>query len=315
MMQSTPTHTAQSRTLRLFLALTCLLVAMVPLAHASQRHGPYSLEVTDAGGHPLRTFERGGRTFVLGEQGQRYRIRVRNHSAESVEAVISVDGRDALDGQTARSDKPGYLVAPWGEVTVDGFRLSLQDVATFRFSPVAQSYAAQMGNDRQVGVIGVAVFRPRPAPPPRPVRQQPRYEEDAPCDMGGAADEKSAAKGVAPSAAPGRGGNMGGAGARDRSVARESAERPGLGTAFGERRSSQVVHVQFERANPHRPDALLAVNYNDRDGLLAMGIDLRPPRPQPTWWELQRRAQAEPFTDVSRDFAAPPPGWDDRRSR
>lgn len=290
-----------------------LLVALgwgplfAPCAVASDRIGPYSVEVTDAAGRPLRTFGRDGRTWVLGEESQRYRIRVRNRSPETVEAVISVDGRDALDGLGARASKPGYLVQPWGEVVVDGFRLSLRDVATFRFSAVVDSYAAQMGDDRQVGVIGVAIFRQRPPPPPRPMRWR------QPCEEGGAAESGDAGRGQ-PSP-PSRDANASGAAsglAAKASPAARGPDRAGLGTAFGERRSSQVVQSQFERANPARPDALLAVHYNDRDGLLALGIDLRPPRPRPDAWELQRRALAQPFADVPLHFAAPPPGWGGR---
>jgi hypothetical protein len=283
-------------------ALACAGPGFVVPAEASNRSGAQSLEVTDAHGNALRTFDRGGRTYVLGEEGQRYRIRVHNRSPETVEAVISVDGRDVLDGQIARSDKPGYLIAPWGDVLVDGFRLSLRDVATFRFSPVAASYAAQMGSDRHVGVIGVAIFRPRPLPPPRPQPVQ-RYPNSPPCDgpSARAGDDEKRQSAPAESAASGKG-----------AVAERQESRPGLGTAFGERRTSQVTQATFERANPMRPDALLAVNYNDKDGLLALGIDIRPPRPRPDWRELHRRETAQPFTDVPRDFAAPPPGWSDR---
>ena len=283
-------------------ALACAGPGFAVPAAASDRSGAQSLEITDARGNTLRTFDRGGRTYVLGDEGQRYRIRVRNHSPETVEAVSSVDGRDVLDGQIARADKPGYLIQPWGEVLVDGFRLSMRDVATFRFSPVAASYAAQMGNDRHVGVIGVAIFRPRPLPPPRPHPVQPYYEAppcDGPSARAGDAEKRQAAP--AESAASGKG-----------AVAERQQYRPGLGTAFGERRTSQVTQVEFERANPTRPDAVLAVNYNDREGLLALGIDIRPPRPTPDWRELHRRETAQPFADVPRDFAAPPPGWQGR---
>jgi hypothetical protein len=81
-------------------------------------------------------------------------------------------------------------------------------------------------------------------------------------------------------------------------------ERPGLGTEFGEERDSPVRLVSFERASP-RPDALLAVRYDDREGLLAAGVDVdgsRWARHDDVWL----RSTAEPFRG---SFAEPPPGW------
>lgn len=59
---------------------------------------------------------------------------------------------------------------------------------------------------------------------------------------------------------------------RSESVAPSAApsERPGLGTAWGEQRHSQVRHVPFDRANLQKPTTELAVFYNDRSGAKAM---------------------------------------------
>lgn len=45
--------------------------------------------------------------------------------------------------------------------------------------------------------------------------------------------------------------------------------RPGLGTEFGEQRSSQISFVQFQRAS-QAPFATVALNYNDSQGVSAM---------------------------------------------
>ena len=54
--------------------------------------------------------------------------------------------------------KRGYIIGPFATVEIDGFRRSFDEVATFRFGAVHKSYAAQKGDDRNVGVIGVAFF-------------------------------------------------------------------------------------------------------------------------------------------------------------
>src|SRR5512138_1486733 len=143
---------------------------------APARQGPWSFELTDEWGRTLPTFEHRGRTYVLGEPGQRYLVRVHNGSARRAEVVVSIDGRDVVDGQRASWDRRGYLVEPWGTVTIEGYRLSRADVAAFRFSSVARSYAAAKGDARDVGVVGVAVFPERaPAWRPRPYRAEPDY--------------------------------------------------------------------------------------------------------------------------------------------
>ena len=85
--------------------------------------------------------------------------------------------RQAID------DKRGYVIAPYGEVTIDGFRTSLDQVATFRFSSVRDSYAGRKGQDRNVGVIGVAFFPERE----HPIAIAPRqYYDDRPRALVGA---------------------------------------------------------------------------------------------------------------------------------
>jgi hypothetical protein len=101
----------------------------------------------------------GGRWFVVGQEGRRYSIVVRNKTELRLEVVLSVDGLDVLDGRKASVRKPGYIMAPHSQLKVDGFRQSTEAVAAFRFSPVRESYAAEKyHNTRNVGVIGIALF-------------------------------------------------------------------------------------------------------------------------------------------------------------
>src|SRR6185503_2691427 len=94
-------------------------------------------------------------------------------------AVVSVDGRDVIDGTTADyRNKRGYLISPWDSLTIDGWRISHESAAAFRFSSVADSYAARTGSAREVGVIGVAVFPERYYAPPRPRPYEPSYPYD-----------------------------------------------------------------------------------------------------------------------------------------
>src|SRR5436190_869483 len=88
-------------------------------------YAPYGVELLGGDYRRLPTFYASGRSYVMGAIGERYRIRVTNPTSRRVEAVISVDGLDALDGKTASfEDKRGYVIAPWGDVTIEGFRTS-----------------------------------------------------------------------------------------------------------------------------------------------------------------------------------------------
>ena len=104
----------------------------------------------------------GDRWFVVGEEGRRYSIAVRNRSQWRLEAVLSVDGLDVLDGRKASVTKRGYILKPHGQLVVEGFRQSTDAVAAFRFSPVRESYANEKYHQtRNVGVIGIAIFNER----------------------------------------------------------------------------------------------------------------------------------------------------------
>jgi len=120
-----------------------VLFAALPSQALTDRSGPYELQVL-INGAPARTFRHDGETFVLGQLGERYTLRVVNHGGRRVEAVVSVDGRDVIDGKPADwHGKRGYLVPAWSSVDIDGWRISQREAAAFRFSTVSDSYAGE----------------------------------------------------------------------------------------------------------------------------------------------------------------------------
>jgi hypothetical protein len=107
----------------------------------------------------LRNYRGNGRRFVLGREGKNYALVVKNRARCRVEAVLSVDGLDVMDGQPASTGKRGYVISPGQTLTVKGWRRSDRQVASFQFSGVGDSYAnLRHGETRNVGVIGLAVF-------------------------------------------------------------------------------------------------------------------------------------------------------------
>ncbi|HVV83458.1 MAG TPA: hypothetical protein VHE35_10320 [Kofleriaceae bacterium] len=136
--------------------------AMAPL-EARAGDGSIGISLVDDDGRTLPGVWAGGQPLVAGTDGERYRIVVRNGSRARFEIVASVDGLDVIDGKPASPDRRGYLVDPGGQLVIDGFRQSDDEVAAFRFGRVASSYAAQTAGDSNVGVIGLAVFAERGA--------------------------------------------------------------------------------------------------------------------------------------------------------
>lgn len=287
-----------SQTLLAGLAAALALTVAEPIAsahgpkratkHASTRWRPpaklplVSVSVESAHGHALPAVRHRGRNFVAGESGDRYEIRVTNNSASRLEVVVSVDGLDAVSGRPGSFSERGYVLEPFGSVAIDGFRTSLDRVAAFRFSSVGDSFAAATGAPQNAGVIGVAVFKERPA---RVVRRH------------------RAAPGAAPKTEPLRK-------SAGRTSTTRGADAPSreLGTRFGESRDSAVREVSFTRASARRPDFRTVIHYDSARGLMARGVPMvveRPPiEPVP--------ADAWPGARSDR-FAQPPPGWTGRR--
>lgn len=127
--------------------------------------GGVSISIVDESGRSLPAYHLGERVLVMGSAGQRYALKVENHTGQRFELVASIDGLDVVDGRSADLEKRGYVVSPHSTLHIDGFRRSMSEVAAFRFGSVKDSYAAQTSEygAKNVGVIGVALFAERGA--------------------------------------------------------------------------------------------------------------------------------------------------------
>jgi hypothetical protein len=163
---------------------------------------PYDVQILRENGEALPTYTQRDRFYVQGNANERYLIRITNPTDRRIEAVVSVDGLDVIDGENGDLRKRGYVVPAYGETRIEGFRTSQADVATFRFSSVSGSYAGQKGKARNVGVIAVALFEEQAdpeqqiivgeaAPPPPPTHRMP-YDFRADIDHSRSADAGAA---------------------------------------------------------------------------------------------------------------------------
>jgi hypothetical protein len=191
--------------------------------------------------------------------------------------VLSVDGVNAISGETAATAQTGYVLAPWQSADITGWRKSDDEAAAFYFTALPDSYAARTDRPHNVGVIGAAVFRERvPLPRPRPF-------EPAPYSSGRDNNGSRAEAAAAPSAA--------------REAERDAAlaqRRDKLGTGHGEREYSPIGHTAFERATA-QPAEIVQVRYDSHANLVASGV-IAP-----------RRSAPDPFPGLPGYVADPPP--------
>ena len=201
-----------------------------------------------------------GRGYVVGRPGAEYEIVVSNRTGDEVLAVVSVDGVNAVSGQTAGLGQGGYVLGPWQASTIRGWRKSLDETASFYFTSLGDSYAARTGRPSNVGVIGVALFRRAPS--------RERITADIatlPPPASPSAATQSALE-------------------RANVQKRSMASAAPLGTGHGRRETSAVREVVFDREA--QPAQIVSIYYDSYRNLVAQGVidgerEKRDPAPFP----------------------------------
>ena len=200
-------------------------------------------------GQTLSEYHHRGQDWVPGTPGRRYSVRLSNMTGQRVLVVLSVDGVNAVSGQTAAPSQAGYVLDPWETAEIAGWRKSLNDIAQFVFTDLPDSYAARTGRPGNVGVIGIAAFRERQSRPQ--IMQRPEAMNDSARAM------------PAPAPARARGGS-------DRAMAAEAMPQQ-IGTRHGEREWAPIGETEFVRAST-RPDQVSQLRYDSTRALIAMGV-------------------------------------------
>ncbi|MDO9437674.1 hypothetical protein [Hydrogenophaga sp.] len=282
-----PVPVARFSRLALTAAAALAVLAALP-AHAVGRLTDVQVIDRDSG-ETLSVYSHRGEYWVAGRPGARYAVSVRNATAGRVLGVVSVDGVNVISGETAAWQQTGYVLSPWQEHAITGWRKSDAEVAAFHFTASSASYAERTGRPAHVGVIGVALFREKPLPPPPPVvTPWPTQREHS-----GAESRLSSSSAPSPAADASAEQQAGNSEAPMRERAESLASRrmapaapmpaPRLGTGHGARENAPITHTTFERRS-ERPDETIRIRYDSRENLIAMGIiptQAVPPRPNP----------------------------------
>jgi len=294
-------------------AAAALLMAVGLTAASAQAawESPYvkarlvQVDVYDrANGSALPIYAKDGRNYVVGVPGHEYAVRIRNCTNGRILVATSVDGVNVISGETAAPSQTGYVLEPWGSVEITGWRKSLERTAAFYFTDLGDSYAARTGRPQNVGVIGVAVFQEKARPivwrdfgkrfgatqPAEPSSEADAQSSSSRARQESAADELSRAPAGAPAPAtvPAQRSDMA---AGNESRLKDSAEYAQkslgkIGTGHGRSEESRVTTVAFERATD-TPAETVAVQYDRRENLVAMGVLPRP--------YYAQRQQPDPF--------------------
>ncbi len=277
----------------LHISLACVFASAALSASAVGRVADISVMDRNTG-QTLPMHLHRGEYWIAGQPGAKYSIQIRNSRGPRVLAVTSVDGLNVLSGETADFGQSGYVFESGQRYGIEGWRKSDSQVAAFVFtaSP-GDSYAERMGKPRDMGVIGVALFRERP---PAALYLPPvishRHEAPAPATaaappLAPAAQADASSRKAAPTIE------------QERSSALPAPmPSPKLGTAQGERETSIVNRTQFVR-NSSQPDEIIRIRYDSYANLVALGI-ISSPRTEPV---------PNPFPGAQAVFVPDPPAW------
>jgi hypothetical protein len=284
-----------------FLAVATLAGPAAVCAHSPVSDTPGSLvEVSievEGSGSPLYAAPDGsGRFYFEARRGARYAIRLANRTHQRLGVAVQVDGLNVISGERPSGwlgSDPGrmYILDPWDQTEIKGWRTSLEEVRRFTFVDEESSYAARSGKaNSKMGWVEVAVYRERGRQVGYgPWRSDPgardRSGEDRPEVM-----EPKAESRTPPASAPAE--REGAKRAPD--VAGDGRAYPGTG--WGQRTDDHVVVVDFE---PERnPAERVTLRYEYASGLRALGIDVHP---RWTRDRLRERDRGQGF--------AKPPAW------
>ncbi len=187
--------------------------------------------------------------------------------------VVTVDGLNAISGLPDTDVGRMYVLGPWDQTTVRGWRTSLSDVRRFTFVDEGASYAARAGKaNSKMGWIEIAVYRERRAYVQRRPwlkdgsgssrdGDEPRPAEVPPSSPSGADAASPAAKAAPEAERP----------SEQALDARRHAPSPSYpGTGWGPQADDPVVLVNF---NPESsPCQRLTIRYEYASALRALGI-------------------------------------------
>ena len=231
------------------------------------------------------------RHYVQAFAGRNYSVVLKNNTGRRIAVLLAVDGLNVVNGEMSnlRSTEPMYVLGPWEQSTIRGWRSSLDEIRKFVFVDERRSYAQRTGQaNSDMGWIRVLAFReqatwwdngwqrdkrqyreggPSSQLPPLDHAPVPQAREEAKKDAAPTPQVKGEApqangKAVAPEA-------------QDNMARGDERGQSFPGTGWGDRNEDRVRRVRFtpEQVALDR----IVFRYEYASGLRALGIDTRRP--------------------------------------
>lgn len=257
-------------------------------------------------GRPVQEYAHQGNVFVEGRAGSQFELVIRNLTHRRLLVHPMIDGISAMTGKDAeRNDSDhGYVLHPYAEITVPGWRLNDREAAHFYFAGAGGSYAEKTGRPSNRGVIACPAWEEYHAPKFEQVKgsllwrsADPRFVDHSECN-GENQGVRSSMKSIT----------------RSRDIIHPdvamhasyccSAEQPtsgNLGTGFGETTSHKVRGVSFNVLQVE-PNYIATIYYDDSIGLAKRGIRVSHSK------KRQDESLPNPFPG-SEQGCEPPQGW------
>lgn len=205
---------------------------------------------------PMDVFFHNGKYYLAGNSGDNYEINVCNKQPRFPQNsprklfIVSVDGLNVVSGDPANYNQSGYVVSNGDCTKIKGWRKNMNEEARFVLTNQSSSYNAKTNNDqRNIGVIGIAVFDEYREPQPTPMISE---------------ESKRSMNSAMPAASP-----LGGASAMQQMDIMAKQEK--LGTGHGERIVSEAQKTEFKKAS-NSPSQVITLYYDSYDNLVAKGI-------------------------------------------
>jgi hypothetical protein len=199
-----------------------------------------------------------GARYIEALKGKNYAIRLHNPFDVRVAVALSVDGLNTIDARhTTASAGRKWVVGPHETITISGWQTSMAQARRFYFTSEERSYAGQLGQPDNIGVISAVFFRER-----EPVRVVPLT-----LDQAGGETRRDAPKAApAPSGAAERGAPGTSAQAESAAAGRDEFAATGIGEHSDH--PIVMVHLDLEA----RPVTSIDIHYEYREQLVRLGV-------------------------------------------
>lgn len=233
-------------------------------------------------GKPVRQYEHEGQIYVEGRPGSEYSIKIKNPNWNRSKVILSVDGLSVMDGQPASENSSGYILNSRESITIDGWRISNNEVRKFQFGRISNSYSNKSGHGKvNCGVIGIMIFEERSYPPL--FRENPfhYYSKTGYTTTSDWIDNSSIPVGSGTTMGAFSASSMSSTtgatrlrSSNSRRIKKETEhDSNSLGTEMGDYSDSKVYEVTFE--SKELPSHTFSIFYDDARGLRKRGIDIK----------------------------------------